>query len=252
MGALHAGHMALVDAARRENDQICVSIFVNPKQFGAQEDFKTYPRTLGADLDLLRSAEVDAVFMPDPVEMYPPGSRTEIHVAELTDRLEGTSRPGHFDGVCLVVSKLFNLVQPHRAYFGWKDAQQVRVIQQMVHDLDMPVAVRPQPTVRDYDGLALSSRNDGLSESGRAAARHVPEALELIEQAVLAGDRDAHSLQLLAIDHLSADPRLSVDYVEIVDLETLGPVDVVDRPALLLIAVICDAIRLIDNQLIEP
>jgi pantoate--beta-alanine ligase len=252
MGALHAGHMALVDAARRENDQVCVSIFVNPKQFAAQEDLATYPRTLDADLGLLRRAGVDAVFMPDVAAMYPPGSRTSIHVAELTSQLEGASRPGHFDGVCLVVAKLFNLIQPHRAYFGWKDAQQVRVIQQMVDDIDFPVEVRPQPTVRDHDGLALSSRNQGLSEAGRVAARRISEALDLVSQAVQSGDREASSLRDVASEHLSTHPQLSVDYIEIVDLQSLQPVISLDRPTLLVVAVICNDIRLIDNLLIEP
>ncbi len=251
MGALHAGHMSLVDVAGQENDHICVSIFVNPRQFGSKSDFATYPRTTDEDLSMLQDAGVDAVFMPDAGEMYAGSARTSIHVADLTDRLEGASRPGHFDGVCLVVSKLFNLVQPDHAYFGWKDAQQVRVIQQMVDDLDMPVQIRPMPTVRDDDGLALSSRNCGLTISGRESARHIPAALGLVEQAVRNGEFSVDLIRRRAIEHLSGAEDLEVDYVQIVDLESLQPLDRIDRPALVLIAAICDDIRLIDNLLVS-
>lgn len=252
MGALHAGHMSLTEAARRENDQLCVSVFVNPRQFGEHEDFAAYPRTIDEDLEMLRTAGADAVFLPDAGEMYRPDARTSIHVAGLTSVLEGASRPGHFDGVCLIVCKLFNLMQPDRAYFGWKDAQQVRVIQQMVHDLDIPVEVRPMPTIRDDDGLALSSRNRRLSITGRITATRIPEALFAIESRVACGARDAARLQADAIERLASETRLEVDYLQIVDLETLQPLETIDRPALVVIAAVCEDVRLIDSLLIDP
>jgi pantoate--beta-alanine ligase len=252
MGALHAGHLSLVETAMQESDRVCVSIFVNPAQFGDENDFASYPRTLDQDLKILQDAGVDAAFVPDAREIYPCEPRTGIHVSGLSQQLEGASRPGHFDGVCLVVNKLFNLVQPDQAYFGWKDAQQVRVLQQMVHDLDIPVDLRPRPTVRDADGLALSSRNQRLSASGREAATRIPDALFAIEEQFDAGERAAARLQQSAVACLQQEDRLTIDYVQIVDLQTLMPIGCVDRPSLVLIAAVCDEVRLIDSLLIDP
>ena len=190
MGALHAGHVSLIDAARAADGFVVVSIFVNPTQFGPKEDLSRYPRPLERDLEMCGAAGVDLVFTPDAATMYPPGFRTFVEVNELSDVLEGASRPGHFRGVATVVLKLFNLVQPDRAYFGQKDAQQVRIIRQMVRDLNVPVEVVVRPTVREPDGLALSSRNQYLDAEQRRKAVALNEALEEAEATIRAGERD--------------------------------------------------------------
>ena len=251
MGALHEGHLSLVRAARQRGDEVVVSIFVNPAQFGPGEDFERYPRSLEADLELCRRNDVFVVFAPDVREMYPVASLTRMHVAGLTEGLCGAHRPGHFDGVALVVGKLFNIVQPDRAYFGQKDAQQCAVIQKMADDLNMQLEVVICPTVRQPDGLAMSSRNTYLSEAERLAAPVIYRALSAAKQRYEAGERDAEALRRLVRDLIATEPLFtSVDYVSVADAGTLQELDRVDAPALLSLAVRLGRTRLIDNILL--
>jgi pantoate--beta-alanine ligase len=250
MGALHAGHASLIERASTENDFVVVSIFVNPAQFGPHEDFGRYPRALDHELVVCAGAGADLVFHPSTAVIYPPGFRTVVEVTGLQEVLEGASRPGHFRGVCTVVLKLFNLVQPDRAYFGQKDAQQVRILQQMVRDLNVPVEVVICPTVREADGLALSSRNKYLDPEQRRSAAVLSRALEEARSLHAAGETDATKLRQRMAELITATPGAVVDYVAVVDADTLRPVDRVQGPALLAAAVWFGATRLIDNALI--
>jgi pantoate--beta-alanine ligase len=254
MGALHPGHTSLMDLARAECGFVVVSIFVNPTQFGPNEDFSRYPRSLDADLELCGRSGVDLVFNPEPATMYPAGFRTFVEVTGLQDGLCGASRPGHFRGVATVVLKLLNLVAPDAAWFGQKDAQQVRIIQQMVRDLDVPVEVRVAPIVREPDGLALSSRNRYLDPSQRRQATVLSQALFAAEAQVKAGERDAGVLRKLLADRVNATPGAVLDYASVVAAETLQPVTRIEGPTLLALAVKFGTTRLIDNVLIagEP
>jgi pantoate--beta-alanine ligase len=247
MGFLHEGHLALVRQARTENTTVAVSIFVNPTQFGEAEDYARYPRDLDRDLALLRQEGVDLVFAPSVEEMYPAGFSTAVDVEGVTGRLEGEFRPGHFRGVATVVSKLFNVIQPDRAYFGQKDAQQLRVIRKMVADLNMPVTIRPVPTVREPDGLALSSRNVLLSPEQRQAATVLSRALREAEQRYRAGERSGEALHQAMQAVLAAEPLVRPDYVSVADGDTLEELDHVNGPALLSLAVRIGKVRLIDN-----
>ena len=247
MGFLHEGHLALVRQARTENATVVVSIFVNPTQFGEAEDYGRYPRDLDRDLALLRQEGVDLVFAPSVEEMYPAGFSTAVDVEGVTGRLEGEFRPGHFRGVATVVSKLFNVIQPDRAYFGQKDAQQLRVIRKMVADLNMPVRIRPVPTVREPDGLALSSRNVLLSPEQRQAATVLSRALREAEQRYRAGERSGEALRQAMQAALAAEPLARPDYVSVADGDTLDELDHVNGPALLSLAVLVGKVRLIDN-----
>jgi pantoate--beta-alanine ligase len=248
MGALHRGHMSLVDAARAQCASVVASIFVNPTQFGPNEDLARYPRPEAADLALLEGARVDLAFLPTVEQMYPEGNVTRVTVGGITTRLEGASRPGHFDGVSTIVTKLFNLVQPDRAYFGQKDAQQLAVIRQMVRDLDQPLEVIGCPTVRDEDGLALSSRNVYLSPEERAQALSLSRGLLRAKAIFEDGVRDAPSLRQLVRDEIEVQPLANIDYVAISDATTLEDLDgPITRPALLSLAVRFGATRLIDN-----
>jgi pantoate--beta-alanine ligase len=249
MGALHEGHAALVRAARAASGYVVVSVFVNPTQFGPTEDFAKYPRTLDADRALCHEAGADLVFAPAVAEMYPERSVTFVEVAELDAVLCGASRPGHFRGVCTVVLKLFNIVQPDRAYFGAKDYQQARIVTQMVRDLNVPVDVRVEPTVREPDGLALSSRNRYLSATERAAAPAIYQAL-LAVRARAASDHDVATLEAGLRTNLAAIPGARVDYARVVDAESLQPIARIDRPAVAAVAVFLGTTRLIDNILI--
>jgi pantoate--beta-alanine ligase len=245
---LHAGHLSLIRRARAENASVVVSIFVNPTQFGPGEDFQRYPRDLDRDLGLIESARVDAVFTPTVDEMYPQGASTVVEVESLSGMLEGASRPGHFRGVATVVCTLFHLVQPHRAYFGEKDYQQLQVIQRMVHDLQMPVEVIGCPTVREPDGLAMSSRNVYLSPPEREAAATLSGALSEAERLFQEGVRDALALQQRVQSLLAAQPLIRIDYVAVVQPHTLRPLTSLGPDG----AVICLAVwlgktRLIDN-----
>lgn len=252
MGALHAGHLALVERARRECSPVYASIFLNPTQFGANEDLSKYPRPLEADTEKLTAAKVDALFLPQAADIYPPGFSTYVQVDGLSERLEGKSRPGHFRGVATVVLKLFEIVQPHYAYFGRKDAQQVRIVQQMVRDLNLDTEIVVCPIVREPDGLAMSSRNAYLSGEDRKAATVLSRALRAAENELAAGVRDSLELQRAMQKVLAAEPRARVAYAEIVDAETFEPLVHVSRRSYAVLAVDVGKARLIDNLLIEP
>ncbi len=252
MGALHEGHLSLVRRAQQECSPVTVSIFVNPAQFGPQEDLAKYPRTWEADLQKLEALGVDSVFAPEPFEIYPAGFRTRVNVEGLSERLEGRSRPGHFRGVTTVVLKLLGIVQPHLAYFGRKDAQQARIIQQMAADLNLDSEIVVCPIVREADGLALSSRNAYLKPEERRAAAVLHRALETARAEMAAGARDALQLQTAMRRVLDGEPLASADYAELVDAETLEPVTRIFRPCYALLAVFFGGTRLLDNMLITP
>lgn len=247
MGYLHQGHLSLVRESKKRSDLTVVSIFVNPKQFGPGEDYQVYPRDLERDQALLEREGVDLVFYPSVEAMYPEGYKTYVEVEDLQDKLCGKSRPGHFRGVCTVVLKLFNLVQPDEAYFGWKDAQQVIIIQKMVEDLNLPVKIVPLPLIRDHDGLALSSRNTYLSPEERRAALVLKKSLDLAEKLILNGESEAGVIRQKMIELISAEPLARIDYVEIVDLKTLEPLKTIRDQALVALAVFIGRTRLIDN-----
>ena len=252
MGALHKGHASLIQAAKAQCSPVVVSIFVNPKQFGPTEDFQKYPRTLESDRALLESLGVDYLFAPPAEEIYPHGFRTLVNVEGLSNRLEGRSRPGHFQGVATVVLKLFEIVQPRFAYFGRKDAQQCRIIQQMSADLNLDTEIVVSPIVREPDGLALSSRNAYLSPDDRRAATALYRSLEAVKAEIGAGQRDAAHLIAAARHLLDSEPAVKTDYVEIVNAESLEPVTVLRNRCLVLLAAHVGKTRLIDNALIEP
>jgi pantoate--beta-alanine ligase len=247
MGALHEGHTALVHRAKQECSPVIASIFVNPKQFGPNEDFAKYPRKLESDSEKFSAAGVDALFLPDAAEIYPTGFRTYVTVEGLSDRLEGRSRPGHFRGVATVVMKLLEIVQPHYAYFGRKDAQQVRIISQMARDLNLDTEIVVCPIVREPDGLALSSRNAYLSADERRAATVLHRALEAARAQLIAGVRDALQLQTTMRKVIAAEPLATVDYAEIVDADAFEPIMRIARPCYALLAVFIGKTRLIDN-----
>jgi pantoate--beta-alanine ligase len=252
MGALHAGHTALVQRAKQECSPVIASIFVNPKQFGPQEDFAKYPRNIQSDSEKFFAAGVDTLFLPEAAEIYPPGFRTYVTVEGLSDRLEGRSRPGHFRGVATVVMKLLEIVQPHYAYFGRKDAQQVRIISQMTRDLNLDTEIVVCPIVREPDGLALSSRNAYLSADERRAATVLHRALEAARAELNAGVRDSLQLQAAMRRVLATEPQAAIDYVEIVDAAGFEPVSLTARPSYILLAAFIGKTRLIDNLHIEP
>jgi pantoate--beta-alanine ligase len=247
MGALHEGHLSLVQEARVRCGWVGVSIFVNPTQFGPKEDLTRYPRPLERDLALCQSAGVDLVFQPDVAEMYPPGFQTCVEVEKVQQVLEGAARPGHFRGVATVVLKLFQQFQPDVAFFGQKDAQQVRVIEQMVHDLDVPVELHVCPIVRESDGLAMSSRNVYLSPEQRRRATVLFQALEHAKHRVEAGERSALELGRQMVQMIEATPGATLDYVAIVNPQTFEPVTDLAQRALALLAVRFGSTRLIDN-----
>jgi pantoate--beta-alanine ligase len=246
MGFLHEGHLSLVRRARAENDHVVVSVFVNPTQFGPNEDFKRYPRDEAADLAMLGSLDVDVAFLPDVEQIYPSGEGTFVEVGRLGEVLEGAVRPGHFRGVATVVSILFNLVRPDRAYFGQKDGQQSVVIRRMVRDLGMPIEVVVVPTVREPDGLAMSSRNRYLTPDERAEAPLLHRALQAAADAAAAGERSADRLRSIMRDALAPATLGVADYISVADAETLEELDELDRPALLGLAVRFPSARLID------
>ena len=243
MGALHAGHMRLVEVARREVDVVIVSVFVNPIQFGPNEDLHRYPRDWGRDFQLLDEAEVDAVYRPSVEEMYPPDASTRVHVDGVAATLEGAARPGHFEGVATVVTKLLGAVEPDRAYFGQKDAQQVAVVKRLVRDLDIGVEIVVVPTVRESDGLALSSRNAYLNPEERKAAASLSAALREASSAYAAGERDSVRLRGIIQARLGAEPLVFIDYAELVDSATF------QKPGYLaVLAARVGKTRLIDNH----
>jgi pantoate--beta-alanine ligase len=248
MGALHAGHLSLVERARCENDSVIVTIFVNPTQFAPGEDLATYPRDLPRDLDMLRDANADLIFTPTPDMIYPPGFQTFVEVTGVSQGLEGEHRPNHFRGVATVVAKLFNLTQPDRAYFGQKDAQQVAVIRQMTRDLNFPLEIVVCPTVRESDGLAMSSRNNYLTPEQRRAAAVLYSALTAAHDAYTAGEREPERLRQIMLAVLHSEPLAVPEYVSVTEAETLRELDeTITRPALLSMAVRIGKTRLIDN-----
>jgi pantoate--beta-alanine ligase len=250
MGYLHEGHISLVRRARAECASVAVSIFVNPTQFGPKEDLSTYPRDLPRDLKLLEDANADLVWTPTPEIMYPPGYQTWVSVDEVTQPLEGALRPGHFRGVTTVVAKLFTGVWPQKAYFGQKDAQQARVIQQMTGDLNFPIEIVICPTMREPDGLAMSSRNKYLNPQERQAAVVLHRALTAARTAFEAGERDAHHLRDIVTEMVSGEPLARLQYVSCADPETLGELDTITGKALVSMAVYVGKTRLIDNMII--
>jgi pantoate--beta-alanine ligase len=247
MGFFHEGHRSLMRAARAENDVVVLSLFVNPTQFGPSEDLAGYPRDPEGDAAVAVAEGVDVLFTPDVDEMYPAGARTTVHVAGLTDVLCGASRPGHFDGVTTVVTKLFSIVGGCRAYFGRKDAQQLAVIRRMTVDLDLPVEVVGCPLVREADGLALSSRNSYLTDEQRRAATILSGALYMASEAVVAGVRDASAIRQLIADTIAHAPLVRLDYAEVVDAATLDPIDEIHGDTLVALAAHVGKARLIDN-----
>jgi pantoate--beta-alanine ligase len=251
MGFLHEGHLAMVRQARAENASVVVSIFVNPTQFGHGEDFERYPRDPERDLALLEMEQVDILFMPRTDEMFPPGFNSWVEVGKLAERLEGASRPTHFRGVATVVAKLFNIVQPTRAYFGQKDAQQALVIRKMVADLNMSAKIVTVPTVREPDGLAMSSRNVYLDPEQRRAATVLYQALTLAQQLWSQGERDAERLCRKMTNLIKGQPLATIDYVSVADAGTLYELAVIYPPALVSLAVKFDKARLIDNVVLE-
>jgi pantoate--beta-alanine ligase len=252
MGALHAGHLSLVERARRDCSPVIASIFVNPKQFGPNEDFTKYPRTFESDSEKLERAGADFLFAPPSSEIYPGGFATYVNVDGLSEKLEGRSRPGHFRGVTTVVMKLLQIVQPNFAYFGRKDAQQSRLITQMARDLNLDTEIVVCPPVREPDGLALSSRNVYLNAEERQAATVLYRALNAARSELAAGVRDALQLQTSLRRKLDSERLARVDYAEVVDAETFEPVVRVRRPCFVLLAVFIGKTRLIDNLYVEP
>ncbi len=247
MGYLHEGHLSLVRKARAENDVVVVSIFVNPTQFGPSEDFTTYPRDPERDLALLEKERVDLVFIPSAEEMYPSGFSSWVEVENITQRFEGAARPGHFRGVATVVAKLFNIVEPTKAYFGQKDAQQAVVIKQMVKDLNMNLKIVVVPTQREPDGLAMSSRNIHLSPEERQAALVLWKSLELARGLWEQEEQNAETMRQQMTDLIQKEPLARIDYISIADPETLEELTQINRPALVSLAVRIGKTRLIDN-----
>jgi pantoate--beta-alanine ligase len=247
MGALHTGHLSLVEAAKRDCRRVLVSIFVNPTQFGPGEDFTRYPRTLETDLKLLEPYNIDGVFCPSVEEMYPQGFQTTVDVPELAKRWEGSARPTHYRGVATVVLKLLQATSADRSYFGKKDYQQLRVIERMVTDLNLPSKICACPIVRDTDGLALSSRNKYLSPDDRKRALVIPRAVEVVRELAIRGVTDCGEMRTAMHDILDSQ-KLGIDYATVVDRETLTELSVLDRPAVAIIAAKVGNTRLLDNQ----
>ncbi|NME81681.1 pantoate--beta-alanine ligase [Clostridium sp. SM-530-WT-3G] len=248
MGALHEGHESLIKRAVEENDKVIVSVFVNPTQFGPNEDYDSYPRNIEKDLEICEGAGAVAVFNPEPSEMYFDNRSTTVSVSGLTDVLCGAKRPGHFDGVCLVVTKFFNIVKPDRAYFGQKDAQQVAVLKRMVRDLSIDVEIVPCPIIREEDGLAKSSRNTYLSPEERKAALVLSRSLKLAKEALDNGERNADKLKEIMTAEINKEPLAKIDYVEVVDSEDLRSLSgTIEKDILVPMAVYIGKTRLIDN-----
>lgn len=251
MGFLHEGHESLIRKSAEDNDRTVVSVFVNPMQFGKNEDLETYPRDFERDSRICREAGADLIFHPAPEEMYPEQFFTYTDMDVITEGLCGSDRPDHFRGVCTVVSKLFHIAAPDRAYFGQKDAQQLSVIRKMVRDLDFDLEVVGCPTVREADGLAKSSRNTYLSPEERRAATVINRALNYVKDAIAGGERSVKALREAMIRMISLEPLAQIEYVEIVDWEILQPIEKLEKPALIAAAVKFGRTRLIDNYIWE-
>ena len=251
MGYLHEGHLSLVRRAREENGRVAASIYVNPTQFAPTEDLASYPRDLDRDLSLLEAENVDLVFTPSDEIMYPPDFQTTVLLSKVTKPLEGASRPTHFAGVATVVAKLFNIIQPDRAYFGQKDAQQAVVLRQMVRDLNFGLELIVCPIVREPDGLAMSSRNKYLSPPERKAALVLSHALQQAQAAFTTGERDANALRRIMVGLIAAEPLARLDYVSAAHPETLAELEQIEDRALLSMAVFIGQTRLIDNLIVS-
>ena len=251
MGYLHPGHISLIERARKENDMVVVSIFVNPIQFGPNEDLDTYPRDMTHDREVCEKAGAELIFAPQPSEMYPSENFAFVDIKELGDGLCGAKRPGHFRGVCTVVSKLFNIVLPNRAYFGEKDAQQLAIIRRMVKDLNIGTEIVSCPIVREADGLAMSSRNLYLSPEERKAALSLSRSLSAAKELMRKGEKDAVKIREAIVAGISAEPLVKIDYAEIVDSADLSPVEKIEKPVLAAAAVYFGKTRLIDNFTFE-
>ena len=247
MGALHEGHLSLVRAAKKQTDIVAASIFVNPTQFGPNEDFSKYPRTFERDCELLKNEGVDLLFAPSAEEMYPRGAVTWVTVEGLSDKLDGRSRPGHFRGVTTVVAKLFHVVEPDVAFFGQKDAVQLVLIRRMVRDLNMPVEIVGCPIVREKDGLAMSSRNAYLSAEERKSALVLNDTLQAIKKRFDEGEKNSEKLISAGMDIFRREPLVRLDYLDIVDPETLDPLPFINRDTLAAVAACVGTTRLIDN-----
>lgn len=251
MGALHEGHLSLIRQARRENDFVVVSIFVNPIQFGPREDFKKYPRNLKSDALLCQKEGADIIFCPEAAKLYPPGFKTYVEVSALSDSLCGKLRPGHFKGVATVVTKLFNLVSPNIAYFGQKDAQQSIIIKRLAEDLDIPVKIKVLPTVREKDGLAMSSRNLYLGKDERKDASVLYRALKLASSLIKGGVKDTRKIIQKMKALIKTRKRAKIDYVSIVDTDNLQPIKKINKKCLIALAVRVGNTRLIDNLIVS-
>lgn len=251
MGFLHEGHLSLVRESVQQTDVTVVSIFVNPTQFGPREDFNEYPRDTGRDTEILKGEEVDYLFLPDRGEMYSKDYKTYVEVHSLQDKLCGRSRPDHFRGVCTVILKLFNAVDPDIAFFGQKDAQQAIILKRMVQDLNLGVKIEILPIVREEDGLALSSRNTNLNPEERRAALVLSKSLEEARRIVMNGERDPEQIIGRMKEMIAAEPLAKIDYVEIVDMENLVPVRKIKKEVLAALAVFVGKLRLIDNTILQ-
>jgi len=251
MGFLHEGHLSLVRESVQQTDVTVVSIYVNPAQFGPKEDLKEYPRDINRDTEILEAEGVDYIFSPGNEEIYPEGYKTYVEVHDMQDTLCGRSRPGHFRGVCTVVLKLFNIIEPDFAYFGQKDAQQAIILKRMVQDLNLGVKIEVLPIVREEDGLALSSRNAYLDQEERKAARVLSQSLEEAREMVKSGEQDSGQIISRMKEMISQEPRAKIDYVEIVDRENLNPVAKIEKEALAALAVFVGKVRLIDNMILK-
>ncbi len=248
LGALHEGHLALIRKARSQGDIVVVSIFVNPLQFGPGEDYDRYPRDLARDMDLARENGVDAIFVPEVAEMYPPGFAAKISMGPMTEKMCGASRPGHFDGVCTVVMKLLGVVQPHRLYLGRKDAQQLRILERMIEDLNLDVKVTACPTVREKDGLAVSSRNVVLSKAHREQAPRLYAALRLAQREILVEHvRDPQMLTRKMREHIESGSEIDIEYIAVIDPETFEDLPTLTGRVLIAVAARLGDVRLIDN-----
>jgi pantoate--beta-alanine ligase len=251
MGFLHQGHVELLSVGREKGDRLVMTIFVNPTQFGPHEDYQRYPQDTEGDLDKARSAGVDAVFMPTVEEMYPDGFQSTVTVDNITQYLCGKSRPGHFAGVTVVVAKLFNITKPHLAIFGEKDYQQLIIIKQMVRDLNMDIEIIGVPTVREKDGLAMSSRNNYLSPEERLSALSLKKGLDFAKKMVAEGERDSAKIKNAVRELILSHPFIEIDYITICDPEKLTDMENIDRPSLLALAVRVGKTRLIDNIIVR-
>jgi pantoate--beta-alanine ligase len=252
MGALHSGHISLIKTAKNENDKVAVSIFVNPIQFNNPDDLARYPADLEKDIDILKKEEVDLVWIPEVTDIYPDNYQTYIEVDKISKPLEGESRPGHFKGVATVVAILFNVFQPNRAYFGQKDGQQLLVIRQMVNDLKFNLDIVVCPTVRETDGLAVSSRNKNLSEQGRSQATCLYTALSKAEEVIQKGEKVASKIKTMMSEIITQHSLSKIDYISIADPDSLEDVETIDHLVLIYLAVFIEDVRLIDNMVIEP